>query len=534
MFERMTDRVCLCIEHARQIANELRHEAVEPEHLLLGVLKEGGGIACVALQTAGIDLEALREELERRLPPAAEGEPRDKLDLSVGARKALECSFEEAKRLGHHYLGTEHLLLGILWNEAGTAAQVLNELGPGLAGLRQHVLSLVQPAPEAKPSGTPGFADMPSPPIPLVQPAPEAKPSAAGPAPEPNPQGEPAAPKGSPARKGSKASPGSAWIRERATERARKCLENAQQEAARQNRADVGSEHLLLGMLKDENGVACSVLKKFGVDFDQVRRPFQAGPPPAAPAKLPKHFSKEASRCLERAVSEAKALGHEYLGTEHLLLGMLAVTDGAAAKTLMEQGVYYNEARQEILKVLGLEASLVPSDDEMSEEPPAKSDVPKPAHGSTSPAKPSRESGKGSAGKRVETVAGARVKTSYSQEAADLISKIQTLEEEKQKAITGEKFECAGELRDQVLRLTQELEASLKGSHTVTHTFDDETLDAVLRLMDTYWRMKSEGVPPAEILDWLKVNFFRLPEFVVAKRPAKRSAEPEKPKNEEP
>jgi ATP-dependent Clp protease ATP-binding subunit ClpA len=276
------------------------------------------------------------------------------------------------------------------------------------------------------------------------------------------------------------------------------------------------------------------VLKKFGIDFEQVRRQFQAGPPPAPPAKAPKHFSKEAARCLDRSVSEAKALGHEYLGTEHLLLGILAVTDGVAAKTLMEHGVFYSEARLEILRVLGLEASPGSPGDELAEEPPAKPDVAKAAPGPKPPAKPSQEPGKGAAGEHVETVAGARVKTSFSQQAADLISKIQALEEEKQKAITSEKFERAGELRDQVLRLSQELEMALKGSHTVTLTFDDETLEAVQKLMDTYWRMKSEGVPAADILDWLKVNFFRVPEFVIAKRPPKRPAEPERPKSEQP
>jgi len=473
------------------MARELGHETVEVEHILLGLLKETAGIACAALQKAAVDLETLREELERRLPSGRE-RTEGVIEFSPAVAELIERSVAESRRCGHDYLGTEHLMLGILSDETGAAVPVLEKLGPGVSKLRRHVLSFIDSA-----EG--------------VDEASEEQPES----------GEPEDPGAGPPV--AEQVPDS--FRERATQRVRKCLANARREAARQGLDEVRSEHLLLGMLRDENGVACSVLKKLGLDFDSVREELSGSASSAPVLDAPTQFADDAARALDESLAEAEAMDHEYVGTEHLLLGLLRVADGEAARVLQERGFDLRNTREEILRVLGLEVSPTLPAEELLDEPPVDIDIPEPSLDDLdlSP-EPFGEAAEGPQ----ETAWGAQVKTSYSQEAADLIARIHAIEEEKQEAIKEEKFERAGELRDESFRLTEELEASLKGTHAVTHTFNDETVDAILRMMDTYWRMKSEGVDRSEIIDWLKTNFFRLPRFVIPKRPQNRS-QPDEP-----
>lgn len=495
MFERMTDRACLCLESARQMARELGHETVEVEHILLGLLKETAGIACAALREAAVDLETLREELERRLPSGRD-QAEGGVEFSPAAGRMFERSLAEAKRCGHDYLGTEHLMLGILSGKTGAAVQMLKELGPGLGKLRKHVLSFIVPAeglseapgeqaevekPEDTGGGTTGSDELPAP------------------------------------------------IQERATQRVHKCIQNARREAARQGLDEVGSEHLLLGMLRDENGVACSVLKKLGLDFESIREELSRSPSSGTVFEAPTRFASDAVQVLDESLAEAKALDHEYVGTEHLLLGLLRVADAEAARALRERGFDYRSTREEILRVLGLEVSPTLPAEDFLDEPPMDLGFPEPDLDDLglSPEPHLAPSGEEAEEPR-DLASGAQVKTSYSKEAADLIARIHAIEEEKQEAIREEKFERAGELRDESFRLTEELEASVKGTHTVTHAFNDETVDAILRMMDTYWRMKSEGVERSEIVEWLKTSFFRLPGFVIPKPPPNRPP-PEEP-----
>jgi ATP-dependent Clp protease ATP-binding subunit ClpC len=122
---------------AREEAERLRHGRVDTEHLLLGLLREGGGIAGQVLTALGVDLARLRAELERLTPRG--GKQLADLALAPHAKRALELTAEESENLGHNYVGTEHILLGLLREGEGVAAQVLNRMGVDLQKAREKV-----------------------------------------------------------------------------------------------------------------------------------------------------------------------------------------------------------------------------------------------------------------------------------------------------------------------------------------------------------------------------------------------------------
>ena len=127
----------------------MRHDYMGTEHLLLGLLAEGGGVAAQALQQAGITLDAVRAEIEE-IVGCGEAMPRGHIPFTPRAKKVLELALREALHLGHNFLGTEHVLLGLIREGEGLATQVLVKLGANLNQLRDNVLVLL----EKPPSGT--------------------------------------------------------------------------------------------------------------------------------------------------------------------------------------------------------------------------------------------------------------------------------------------------------------------------------------------------------------------------------------------
>ncbi|MEI7836158.1 MAG: ATP-dependent Clp protease ATP-binding subunit [Planctomycetota bacterium] len=162
---------------------------------------------------------------------------------------------------------------------------------------------------------------------------------------------------------------------ERFTERARKVMAMANQEAQRFNHEYIGTEHILLGLIKDGSGVGANVLRSLNVDLPKVRMEIEKlvkpGPNTVTLGKLPQ--TPKAKKVLEYAIEEARNLNHNYVGTEHLLLGLLRETDGVAAQVLMNLGIKLDEVRGEVLNILG--AGMDPAD-----APPAgiESDIPGP------------------------------------------------------------------------------------------------------------------------------------------------------------
>ncbi len=143
MFERFTDRARRVVVLAQEEARMLDHNYIGTEHILLGLIHEGEGVAAKALESLGISLEAVRQQVEEiigRGQHAASGH----IPITPRAKKVLELSLREALQLGHNYIGTEHILLGLIREGEGVAAQVLVKLGADLNGVRLQVDQLLQ------------------------------------------------------------------------------------------------------------------------------------------------------------------------------------------------------------------------------------------------------------------------------------------------------------------------------------------------------------------------------------------------------
>ena len=142
MFERFTDRARRVVVLAQEEARLLNHNYIGTEHILLGLIHEGEGVAAKALESLGISLEAVRAQVEEIIGQG-QSAPTGHIPFTPRAKKVLELSLREALQLGHNYIGTEHILLGLIREGEGVAAQVLVGLGAGLDRVRQQVVQLL-------------------------------------------------------------------------------------------------------------------------------------------------------------------------------------------------------------------------------------------------------------------------------------------------------------------------------------------------------------------------------------------------------
>jgi ATP-dependent Clp protease ATP-binding subunit ClpA len=142
MFERFTDRARRVVVLAQEEARMLNHNYIGTEHILLGLIHEGQGVAAEALESLGISLDAGRQQVEEIIGQGQEVPP-GHIPFTPRAKKVLELSLRESLQLGHDYIGTEHILLGLIREGDGVAAQVLVRLGADLNRARQQVIQLV-------------------------------------------------------------------------------------------------------------------------------------------------------------------------------------------------------------------------------------------------------------------------------------------------------------------------------------------------------------------------------------------------------
>ena len=163
MFERFTDRARRVVVLAQEEARLLNHNYIGTEHILLGLISEGEGVAAKALESLGISLEAVRQQVEEIIGTGSSS-PQGHIPFTPRAKKVLELSLREALQLGHNYIGTEHILLGLIREGEGVAAQVLQKLGADLGRVRQQVIQLLsgygstqeqRAGEQATPSGSP-------------------------------------------------------------------------------------------------------------------------------------------------------------------------------------------------------------------------------------------------------------------------------------------------------------------------------------------------------------------------------------------
>ncbi len=143
MYERFTDRARIVMQVANQEAQRLNHNFIGSEHMLLGLIKEGSGVAANVLKNLDIDLRQIRLEVEMLVQGGPDIVTVGKLRQTPRAKRVIEHAMEEARNLNHNYVGTEHILLGLLREQEGVAAQVLMNLGLKLEDVREEVLNLL-------------------------------------------------------------------------------------------------------------------------------------------------------------------------------------------------------------------------------------------------------------------------------------------------------------------------------------------------------------------------------------------------------
>jgi len=142
MFKRFTERARRVIILAREEAELYRHEYLGTEHILQGVIKDGGGIAIAIVQKSGVDMAQLKKELEKNLPRSSNSLIIGDIPFTSRAKKVLEFAVEEARSLNHNYIGTEHLLLGLLKEKEGVACRVLNSFGMFFDDVREKIVDM--------------------------------------------------------------------------------------------------------------------------------------------------------------------------------------------------------------------------------------------------------------------------------------------------------------------------------------------------------------------------------------------------------
>jgi ATP-dependent Clp protease ATP-binding subunit ClpC len=155
MFERFTDRARRVVVLAQEEARMLNHNYIGTEHILLGLIHEGEGVAAKALESLGISLEGVRGQVEEIIGQGQQA-PSGHIPFTPRAKKVLELSLREALQLGHNYIGTEHILLGLIREGEGVAAQVLSKLGADLNRVRQQVIQLLSGYQGKAEPGAPG------------------------------------------------------------------------------------------------------------------------------------------------------------------------------------------------------------------------------------------------------------------------------------------------------------------------------------------------------------------------------------------
>ena len=157
MFERFTDRARRVVVLAQEEAKMLNHNYIGTEHILLGLIHEGEGVAAKALESLGISLDAVREQVQDIIGQGQQ-QPTGHIPFTPRAKKVLELSLREALQLGHNYIGTEHILLGLIREGEGVAAQVLVKLGADLNKVRQQVIQLLSGYQGKEPAAVSGAA----------------------------------------------------------------------------------------------------------------------------------------------------------------------------------------------------------------------------------------------------------------------------------------------------------------------------------------------------------------------------------------
>ncbi len=337
-FDRFTERARKVLSLAQEEAQRFQHNYIGTEHLLLGLIREGEGVAARVLESLGVELYKVRQAVEFIIGRGYRivlGE----IGLTPRAKKVIELAVDEARRLNHNYIGTEHLLLGLVREGEGIAAGVLASFGIHLEQVRKSTLAVLNRLGEAAMRVTPDTA-----------------PEAAGSGGSAPFTGENLLQEWQDEDDRTIApSSGEDDPYDKFTVRARRCMTYAEEEARSFQHNYIGTEHLLLGLLRDEGGVASHVLGQLGAKLEVVCRAVEfiigRGDAPADAALM---LTPRAKQIIAYAREEAARLHHDYIGTEHLLLGLAREDQGVAAGALESLRVQLKDITALLSSVLGI------------------------------------------------------------------------------------------------------------------------------------------------------------------------------------
>jgi len=312
MYERFTDRAYKVMQLANQEALRFNHEYIGTQHLLLGLVKEGSGVAAQVMRKFDIDMRKIRLEAEKLIRSGPDMVTMGKLPMTPAAKRVIKYAIEESEKLRHDCVDTEHILLGLLRENESVAAQILMNLGLRLDKARTIIENAIQQSNSAVSGWSEGEKERVF-----------------------NELCEQA-------------------MSEQFTDRAKKVLQLASEEAKRLNHKYIATEHILLGLIKEGSGVAVQVLRNLTVDPQEVvveiERLTRKGIGKGERATL--SLTVRSKKVMEYAKEESRFLGHGYVGTEHILLGLLREDAGAAAQILMYFDLRLEELETEIVNVL--------------------------------------------------------------------------------------------------------------------------------------------------------------------------------------
>jgi ATP-dependent Clp protease ATP-binding subunit ClpA len=314
VFERFTERARQVVVLAQEEARELAHRYIGTEHILLGLLREEEGVAARVLVSTGITLERARGQVVRIVGVGEEPSTSGQIPFTPPAKKVIELSLREALSVGHDYIGTEHILLGLVRENEGVAMRILGELGVDDETIRNEVLRTLgitrSDAKTVEVSLRTEFVTM----------SPEQR-------------------------------------IERFTDRAKQTVAIARREALALNHRNIRSEHLLLALASQADGAAATALASLNVTRDRVRELIE--PHAASDTVAPSDatgFTIQAATVLEHSLRAALRLGENNVETEHILLSLIHDRDAAspAVWILSQLGADRGKVRDALRSVLGV------------------------------------------------------------------------------------------------------------------------------------------------------------------------------------
>ena len=311
MWEKFTSSSRRVVKYAHDEAKNFRNDCVDTEHILLGLLKDENSFAVMALFLMDVNIENVRNSAIHELTVG--NYDFENLNFSKRSKEVLELAYKEARMLRHTFIGSEHLLLGLLRVQDCKAAEILNENGVTYQATKKVILGMIQ-------QSAPDFGKTPP---------------------------EHGTVQFTHGQQAERTKYIDFWARSSLS--MKKVFVQAHEEAARFKASMIEPKHLLLGLLKVENSTVVLALKKLGIDpeliIGDVERTLETGTWEVKNLM----FTADASAYFRFAEMESRDMGTEHTGTEHLLLGFLFNLKGELAEILSRYGITYHKTREMFL-----------------------------------------------------------------------------------------------------------------------------------------------------------------------------------------